>query len=51
VTQPALIDIKVTIDGAAISELEHQAKDIAERHLYRIPELIGDFVAGKIQIF
>ena len=51
VTQPALIDIKVTIDGAAISELEHQAKDIVERHLYRIPELIGDFVAGKIQIF
>lgn len=51
VTQPALIDIKLTVDGAAISELEHQAKEIAERHLYRIPELIDDFVGGKVQLF
>jgi S-adenosylmethionine synthetase len=51
VTQPALIDIKLTVDGAAIPELEDQVKEIAECHLYRIPELIDDFVAGKIQIF
>ena len=51
VTQPALIDMKLSVDGASISDLEHQAKEIAERHLSRIPQLIDDFVAGRIQIF
>ena len=52
VTSPALLDVKIaTRDGIPVAQLKRSVEDVAVDRLACIPELIDDFVAGKIDVF
>ncbi len=52
VNEPAILQIGIAgRDGAAITELQGRIDDIAADQLSRIPDLIDDFVEGRIDVF
>lgn len=52
VTDPALMQIKLaTRDRVAVDPMKREVGDIAADRLARIPQLIGEYVAGAISIF
>jgi S-adenosylmethionine synthetase len=52
VTDPAIVQIKMaTVDGIPASRFKARAEEIIAERLDNIPHLVGEFVAGKIDIF
>ncbi|OAF07751.1 S-adenosylmethionine synthase [Bradyrhizobium centrolobii] len=52
VSTPALVHLKLaTPDGFALERLREATAEVASDHLGRIPELVGELVAGKIAVF
>lgn len=52
VSMPALVHLKLaTRDGFPSEKLSERSKDVVSDHLGRIPQLVGDMVAGKIHVF
>ena len=51
VTEPAVIDIRLTPrDGRPISDFAVWSEEIARDHIGRIPEMVEDFIEGRIAI-
>jgi S-adenosylmethionine synthetase len=52
VSTPALVHLKLaTRDDGLPEELRRRTAELVSCHLDRIPELIGELVAGKISVF
>jgi S-adenosylmethionine synthetase len=52
VTTPALLHVKLaTRDGLPAVQLKPHVADIAAAHLFQIPKLIDEFVAGALELF
>jgi hypothetical protein len=52
VTQPALADVKIaTRSGIPVGEFRRPIEEVTADCLARIPHLLDDFVAGKIDVF
>jgi S-adenosylmethionine synthetase len=52
VTEPALVEIRLaTRDGIAVDAMRREVADIVADRLHRIPNLIGEYMAGAIGIF
>ena len=52
VSMPALVHLKLaTPDGFPLEQLREATAEVVSDHLGRIPELVGELVAGKIAVF
>ena len=52
VSMPALVHIKLaTHDGFPLEQLREPTVEIVSDHLGRIPELVGQLLAGEIHVF
>jgi S-adenosylmethionine synthetase len=52
VTQPALADVKIaTRTGIPVGEFRRPIEEVTADCLARIPHLLEDFVAGKMDVF
>jgi S-adenosylmethionine synthetase len=52
VTNPALLEVRhATPNGVPVTQLKRQIEGVASDPLARIPMLIDDFMAGKIEVF
>lgn len=52
VTDPAVVHLKLaTRDGMPLGPIERRVAELTADRLSRIPEMIGDFVAGAIGVF
>lgn len=52
ISQPACIQVKLRArDGRSPDAFAHRADEIAQASLARIPTMLDDFVAGKVQLF
>jgi S-adenosylmethionine synthetase len=52
VSMPALVHLKMaTRDGSPLEALRERTAEIVSDHLGRIPELVGELVAGEIHVF
>jgi S-adenosylmethionine synthetase len=52
VSTPALVHLKLaTPDGFPLEQLREATAEVVSDHLGRIPELVGELVAGKIAVF
>ena len=52
VTDPAMIHVRLAVtDGIPVTQFRQRALAIAADHLERIPLLIDQMIAGKIEVF
>jgi S-adenosylmethionine synthetase len=52
VTNPAIVQVKLaTRERMTVDKFKQQVEDITRDHLARIPEMIDDFIAGRIDLF
>ena len=52
VSTPALVHLKLaTPDGVPLEQLREATAEVVSDHLGRVPELVGELVAGKIAVF
>ena len=49
---PELVHLKLaTKDGVSLEQLRERSAEIVSDHLGRIPHLVGELVAGEIQVY
>jgi S-adenosylmethionine synthetase len=49
---PALVHLKLaTQDGFPLEAVRERTADVVSDHLGRIPELVGELVAGEINVY
>ena len=52
VTKPAIVQVKLaTREGMTVDKFKQQVEDITGDHLARIPEMLDDFIASRIDLF
>lgn len=52
VSEPALVHVKLaTLDGMPLDQRRGRAEEVAADYLARVPELIGELAAGKVEVF
>ena len=51
VTEPAMIDIRLTArDARNVSDFTGWSEEIARDHIGRIPDMVADFIEGRIAV-